>query len=155
MRISTIRLWLLFLFVASLILHFCIFTYTYFEKMIYAEDFEALTLLILAIYSIPLGVILGGFFAQGKQPEARAVPSAFYAAFVLSILWNALLIVRTMIFGFAKEDFVGDVADFLQNTSAGSSFLIAGALAFFFAKKSEDNQYAQGKSTKEQNNTTS
>ena len=139
MRVSTIRLWLLFLFVASLISLFCIFAYTYFMEIIYAEDFEALTLQILAIYSIPLAVILGAFFAQGKQPEARAVPSAFYAAFVLSILWNALLIVRTLIFGFAKEDFVGDLADFLQNTSAASSFLIAGALAFFFTKKSEEN----------------
>lgn len=148
MRIKTVRLWLLFLFVASLVAHFGVFAYTYFTEAIYADNFEGLTLQILAIYSIPLGVILGAFFGQGDQKEACADPSAFYAAFALSILWNGLLLVRTFVFGFAEEDLVGDLTGFLQNTSAASMFLIAGALAFFFAKKGIYDESAKDGSTK-------
>ena len=147
MRINTVRLWLLFLFVASLAVHFGVFAYTYFNELIYADDFEDLTLHILAIYSIPLGVILGAFFGQGDQKEACANPSAFYAAFALSIFWNGLLLVRTFVFGFAEEDLVGDLTGFQQNTSAASMFLIAGALAFFFAKKGTDDEPAKDSST--------
>jgi hypothetical protein len=134
MRVTAVRLRLLLLFVGSLVLHFCICACSYLKGMMYAEDFESLTLQILAIYSIPLGVILGAFFAQGKLPVPSG-SSAFHAAFVLSFLWNALLIVRSLIFLFGKEDFVGDFTSFLQKASAASSFLIAGVLSFFFAKK--------------------
>jgi hypothetical protein len=145
MRISTGRLWLLLLFVVSFIVHFAIFAITYFAADIYAEDFEALTLNILTIYSIPLGVILGGFFAQGNQGDTRVTPAVFYAAFALSVLWNGLLLIRTGVFGFAEEDFVGDLVGFLNTTSAASSFLIAGALAFFFADKGLADENSQTK----------
>lgn len=143
MRVNSVRLWLLSLFVASLILHFVVFAYTYLAEAIYAEDLQSLTLEILAIYSIPLGVILGAFFGQGDQRDTKVVPSAFYVAFALSVVWNGLLFARTLVFGFAKEDFVGDLVTFLQSTSAASSFLIAGVLAFFFSKKGVADEYSQ------------
>jgi hypothetical protein len=137
MRIKTVRLWLLFLFVASLVAHYGAFAYIYLTKAIDAPNLEVLILQILAIYSIPLSVILGALFGQDDQKEMCANPSAFYAAFVLSILWNGLLLGRTFVFvcGFAEDEHVGDLTGFLQNTSAASMFLITGALAFFFAKK--------------------
>jgi hypothetical protein len=58
----------------------------------------------------------------------------------LAGIWNLLLFWRCISFGAAafnpnSEDNIEHLSSYLQSISSASSFLVTGALAFFFAKK--------------------
>jgi hypothetical protein len=103
----------------------------------WAEDFEKLLLRVLAIYSAPLGVVLGGMFAQPKTSLAAPPPALAWSALALAVLWNLLLVWRTISFSIAGEDSATDLMKYLDSVAAGSSFLVAGVIAFFFGKGTE------------------
>jgi hypothetical protein len=69
----------------------------YVRGAIYADMLKDIVVQLLAIYSMPLGAILGGVFAQRGSGDVPAPAQAFWVA--------------------------------------ASAFLVAGALAFYFAKK--------------------
>ena len=99
---------------------------------------------LLSIYSIHFAIILGSVFGKGGvSPQIRKAESdtvlAFRVAFALSVLWNLMLVWRTLQFGVhAFEPQSNDRSDllvtYLDAVAGASSFLIAGALAFFFGK---------------------
>lgn len=101
------------------------------------EDQQALVLKIIAVYSLHLSVILGGIFAQPKGRLEDPPDALAWTAIALAILWNALLIWRSITFVAAKQDSVQDLVRYLDGVSSASSFLVTGALAFFFTKGTE------------------
>jgi hypothetical protein len=137
------RVVLIAMFVGSLIVQALAVIITYSRATISNDDLTSLLLKLLAIYSVHLGVIFGGIFAQ-QQDASDGVPTppgtAFWLAVVLAAIWNLLLLWRCVAFGVAafnpdSEDNVDRLSSYLQNISSGSAFLVTGSLAFFFAKK--------------------
>ena len=89
---------------------------------------------ILIVYSIHLGVISGGIFGQGASEKKLTSPLAFNLAFIMSLIWNILLIWRCISFNFIETDTTDvDLAQYIDNIAPASSFLVSGALAYFFA----------------------
>jgi hypothetical protein len=104
------------------------------DKM-WPEEFRSLVIKLLAIYSVQLGVILGGIFAQPKASRAGASTKVVgWVALVLALLWNGLLILRATSFGLAEEDSTEELIKYLDGISAAGSFLVSGAITFFFGK---------------------
>jgi hypothetical protein len=107
--------------------------FTVAHKM-WPDELQSLVLKLLAIYSIHLSVILGGIFAQPSGPLEDPPLSLAWTAIVLAVLWNILLMWRSLSFSMATKDSVGDLIKYLEGIASSSSFLVTGALAFFFTK---------------------
>ena len=134
------RFGLLAIFVVCLFVQIIAFVTV--SQQMWPEDLEVLVLKILAIYSVHLTIILAGIFAQPKGPLDNPPPSITLTAFILSIFWNALLIWRSLAFAWARQDSVQYLTKYLEGVASASSFLVTGALAYFFAKS-----YAQSRAT--------
>ena len=126
-----IGLMYVFCFVIETLLAFKV----YGHAEINAEDLIPLLTKLFAIYSIPLGVIVGGVFAS-KGSTRRAAGPEIWGVFVLSIVWNGLLLVRYIIFAFGKQDSVLQLGAFLDVVSTAGGFLISGALAYLYGRNS-------------------
>jgi hypothetical protein len=134
-RLAAARFTLLAVFLAGLALGIAIIGTTYWRGAIYANHLQQLILAVLAIYSVPLATILGGIFGQRDDPDRPIASPAFAVALTVAAGWNLLLLARVMLFGLAGEDSVEDVIAYLDAVAAASSFLVVGALAFFFTRK--------------------
>ena len=135
MTMNQARFGLLVVFVFCLLLQLLAFL-SVGHKM-WPEELQALVLKILAIYSIHLTIILAGIFAQPKGSLVNPHTSVTWAALMLSLLWNALLIWRSFSFAWARQDSVQDLMKYLDGVASASSFLVTGALAFFFTRGTE------------------
>lgn len=122
-------------FVGGLTLQLLVFMLTYLRGEISAKDIVILIAKLLSIYSVQMAVILGGIFGQHKSGGRVASSVTFRIAFVLSVLWNLLLLWRSVSFYFAENDQATELVSYLDIVSGASSFLVAGALAYFFAKQ--------------------
>jgi hypothetical protein len=98
------------------------------------EEFQGLILKVLAIYSVQLGVVLGGIFAQPRTALADPPRGLAWSALLLAGLWNLLLVARSISFSFATEDSATDLMKYIDAIGSGGAFLVAGVLAFFFGK---------------------
>ncbi len=98
------------------------------------QELTMLYLKILAVYSVPLGVILGGVFARREHRQPSDSGTAFLIAMGLAIVWNLILVGRLFAFVWADTDSTASLIDYYDNVAKAGSFLIAGALAYFFAK---------------------
>ena len=98
-----------------------------------SADLQDLTLKLLGIYGVHIAVMTGGIFAQKKGRTQPCPLFPFWLALSLSLLWNLLLVWFTMAF-INSEGEVKGFADQIVAVSQASSFLVAGALAYFFAK---------------------
>ena len=128
-------------FLVSLVIQVGVVVATYVEGAIASKDLTSLLLKLLAIYSVHLAVIFGGIFAQTQTTNHVNVPTvSFWIATVVAAIWNLLLLWRSIAFGVAGfnvniEDSVLSFATYLDDVSKASSFLVVGALAFFFTKR--------------------
>jgi hypothetical protein len=98
------------------------------------EEFTASLLTLLKIYSVPLRL---SWAAPSRGGAGGASPAVCWAAILLAVSWNVLLVARTLAFGIATEDSVSDLIKYLEMVSAAASFLVAGMLAFFFGKSAK------------------
>lgn len=80
-----------------------------------------------------MAVILGGIFGKRKPAGTTAPGLPFRVALVLSALWNLLLLWRAVAFYFASDDRAANLITYWDTVAAASSFLVAGALAYFFS----------------------
>jgi hypothetical protein len=94
----------------------------------------ALITQLLSIYSVQLGVIIGGIFSQQLDPAQEAPRAAFWLAFSLSLVWNLLLLIRSISFALSAGDTVQHLRSYLKSVASAGSFLVAAAIAFFFTK---------------------
>jgi hypothetical protein len=106
----------------------------YLRGAIYADMLKDMVVQLLAIYSMPLGAIIGGVFGQRGSGDAPAPAQAFWLALAIALLWNALLVVRIVAFGVAREDDLALLTAYLKEVSAAAGFLVAGVLAYYFAR---------------------
>jgi hypothetical protein len=132
MKFSVAQFCILSVFVVSLLLALCLVGFSYGKNAIYAEDLRELTVRFLAIYSVPLGLIVSGIFAKSDSSKGVAPGRAFWTAIALAAIWNALILGRTLLFTFAAEDQVSSLVDFISGVAAASSFLTVAALTYFF-----------------------
>jgi hypothetical protein len=130
------RFGLMGLFIASLVLQ--VGTIFHVRGRVWPEEFQALLLKIFAIYSVQLGVVLGGIFAQPKTQLANPPRALAWSALLLTAVWNILLVARTISFSFATQDSASDLMKYFDAIGSGSSFLVAGVLVFFFGKATDD-----------------
>lgn len=107
----------------------------YVRGAIYADDLQHLLVRLLTIYSVPLGVIIGGIFAHDSRAPERLVGTPFWAALVMASAWNLLLMFRTIVFMLSAEDSMASLAAYFDAVSAAGLFLVGGALAYFFARR--------------------
>jgi hypothetical protein len=137
MKFSVAQLWILSVFVASLLLELCLVGGSYARNAIYPQDLRDLAIRFLAIYSVPLGLIISGIFAKSDSSERVAPSRAFWTAIALAAIWNALILGRTLLFTFASEDQVSTLVDFISGVAAASSFLTVAALTYFFTTSND------------------
>jgi hypothetical protein len=129
---------ILLVFVLSLLAVLSLVSVSYARKAIYSQDLRDLVVRFLAIYSIPLGVIIPGIFGKVSSRGRLAPPRAFWTAVALALIWNLLLMGRTVFFTFAAEDQVSSLLDFINTVATASSFLTVGALSYFFASDPDE-----------------
>jgi hypothetical protein len=104
------------------------------HSTMWPEDYQSVLLKLLHIYSVPLGVATGGILATSKSKDGFVDGSLVWISLGLVLLWNGIFVTRTLAFCFSAHDSAKDMMGFYQEISTGSSFLIAGVLAFFFGK---------------------
>lgn len=122
-----------FLFFLSI--HFGMIILAYYRGAIYPNDVIKLLLQVLSLYSVPLGIILGGIFGKGLTPKTGTPIMAYLLALILAILWNLILVWRSVTFGIADQDSTIDLLSYLDSISSASTFLVAGALSYFFTSE--------------------
>jgi hypothetical protein len=135
MTMARVRSTLFIMFLASLALQVIAFFFVRYKM--WPEDFQALILRILTIYSVPLAVVLGGIAAQPRDGLAAAPLLPGWAAIVLTALWNLLLIGRSLGFVLAEQDSVASAVSYLDAVASSSSFLVAGVITAFFAVRQD------------------
>lgn len=145
MTVTRARVVLVSLFLISLIVQAVAIIITYSEEAISNKDLSSLITKLLSVYAVHLAVIFGGIFAQQRNASqkgrsARVPGLAFWLAIVLAVIWNLLLVWRSVVFGMAafdvsSEDNVGHLSNYMDTIASSGSFLVAGALTFFFSKR--------------------
>jgi hypothetical protein len=129
------RIGLVTVFLAGFVIQAAAIISTSLREQITSRETQDLLLKLLAAYSVHLGVILGGIFGQAKTRTTRVSPAPFWLAFGLALLWNGLFVWRALAFALLPVDSVKAFATYMESMAASSSFLVAGALAYFFASK--------------------
>jgi WD40 repeat protein len=124
---------LLGIFTGSLAVHVTAFLAV--SRAMWPEDLQQILLTLLAVYSVPLAVILGGLFGRRRQLLKAPPPGLAWTAILLAGGWNSLLLWRSISFSVAGQDSPAQVITYMNAISAAASFLVAGMLAFFFASK--------------------
>jgi hypothetical protein len=100
---------------------------------IFADQRTAMVLKLLKIYSVPLGVILGGIFARRGRATSGTGRFQSLAATAVVLLWNLTLLGRIIVFAVSKNDDIADVLSFIDQVASSSAFLITAVLAYYFA----------------------
>lgn len=147
MTYSRARIALIILFIGALVVQVSAVLLTYSKGLITDDDLVNVLLKMLAIYGVHLTVIIAGIIAQVQDERVkprpqRVPPTAFWVALTLALLWNLLLVWRSVKFGLAaydenSEDNIELFTNFIEKIAAGGSFLVAGFLTFFFAKREQ------------------
>ena len=125
---------LLSIFAGALVIECIAMSVAGYRGVIYSSDVTNLIVKLLAVYSVHFAVMIGGIFATTRRSAARPTALARGIAFALASIWNLLLLVRIVAFAAADTDSIVELDRYLTLISAGGSFLVAGMLAYFFAK---------------------
>jgi hypothetical protein len=142
MTVVRSRVVLIAVFALCLVVQVIVVMLAYSKGAIASGDLISLLTKLLAIYGVHFAVIIGGILAQHQNAQPAQVSAiAFWLAVALSLIWNLLLVWRSVIFGMAAydvniEDSVTRLLSYLDSISSAGSWLVAGALAFFFTKRS-------------------
>src|SRR5271169_2037411 len=109
MKFSVAQVRILSVFIASLLVGLSLLGVSFAKNAIYSQDLRDLAVRFLAIYSVPLGVIISGIFAKSDSSDRLAPRLAFWTAIALAVIWNALILGRTLLFTFTSEDQVSSL----------------------------------------------
>lgn len=136
MTITKARSVLLSIFVISFLLITLLIIIPFIKGEYGSESLLTLVKKILVVYSVHFGVIAGGIF--GKENPKRTLTSglSFRLAFVMALIWNILLVWRCVAFTFIETDTTDEeIVNYIDTIAPASSFLISGALVFFFTNQ--------------------
>jgi hypothetical protein len=141
MTIGRTRTILTTAFVACLAIGLAIVLIAYAKGLISSGELGSLLTVLLGAYSVHLGVILGGVYGDDKPRGGFAAGLTGQIAVAVALLWNLILLGLLLIYAMAVFDpghddpsTTKDLIANLQLAATASSFLVAGALAFFFAR---------------------
>ncbi|HEY2168981.1 MAG TPA: hypothetical protein VGJ30_05105 [Candidatus Angelobacter sp.] len=139
MTLAYARISIAAIFVGSLVVQIFAVFYCIWQKTIYWPDVTSFLIKLFEIYSVHFAVILAGTFVhlRGKATTGRRASGIFWLAASLSSVWNLLLVGRTVGFVLSSQDSIDDLERDLTAISSAGSFLVAGALTYFFSKSSE------------------
>ena len=136
MKFSKARIILLCIFLLFLILQMIFIMGTFIKKEISSADALNAIIKIVGIYSVPFAIILVGIFSQKNLSEKQTPKHVFWIALSLAIIWNVILAFRSTIFFLAPEDDINELLTHLNRLGGQTtSWLIAGAFSYFFAKR--------------------
>ena len=131
------QIWILSIFMISLLLQLFLIAVDYGRNAIYPDDLRNLVVRFLAIYSVPLGVVISGIFAKSAPSTQLAPKRAFWVAISLAAVWNLLIVGRTLLFTISATDKVNALVEYVDAVVATSSFLTVAALTYFFTTDQE------------------
>lgn len=135
MTISLARGILLSIFIISFIGASGSIVQVFMKGKIYSDSMGTMLLKLLSVYSAPLAVIMGGIFGQ-RHTQIKSVHTiAFWSAFILSAIWNILVVGRFLLFTLTADDTIGALTSYLNAVVPSSYFLVMGCLSYFFAKR--------------------
>lgn len=101
-----------------------------------SESLLNLTKKVLVTYSVHFGVIAGGIFGQESSEKMLASVIPFRLALVMALIWNILLAWRCIAFTFVEANTTDEeLGNYIDAIAPASSFLVSGALAFFFTNQ--------------------
>jgi hypothetical protein len=121
----------------SLAIHVVAVVTVFSKGGIYPDDLTSMLGKIAATFGAPLAVIVGGLVgARGKHLTV----GAFVAALLCAIVWNAILLVRTLLFAHASEDSISEWSRYFEVAGAGFGSLVSGPLSYFFARSPTEGQ---------------
>lgn len=126
--------WLILVFIGGFAISAAMTGLAYARGAIYADTLKDIVVRLLVTYAMPLGTIVGGVYGQRDAVGAPSSAQAFWVALIVALLWNLLLVVRIVVFGFAKEDDAAALIAYFNDVSTASVFLVTGTLAFYFAR---------------------
>jgi len=130
MTIARVRVTLFWVFIVFLVVQLAAVVLTYIKGEVYADELLSPLGKLIAIYSVPFAVILGGVFGQRRAKKAQS--SVFWIAFCLTLVWNLILAWRSIAFALMKEDSEAELSKYLDAMAIYSSSLIAGLLSYLF-----------------------
>ncbi len=136
MTVNQARLSLVVVFLASLMAQATAFFNV--SQYMWPEEMQALILKLLAVYSVPLGVIAGGMFAQSGMRNVKPETATAVAAILMAVAWNLLLVGRSLSFVISRQDSVADLIKYLGMVADYGSFLVVAALAYFFSRNAKE-----------------
>jgi hypothetical protein len=135
MTIIKARIALLCAFMIAFAIQISAFVFAYLGGRIYSDEVQALVLLLTKIYSVPLAVVIAGLFTEKNNRRKATHRPLFGIALVLCLVWNVLLLWRSLVFGFGRAGTDVELTDYLNTITSASSWLIAGVLSFFFVRE--------------------
>jgi hypothetical protein len=128
-------------FLAGLLCNSAAVLITYARGSIFADDLRTMLERLLAVYSGPLAIVIAGFFGQ-EAPDQKPVTSNFWLAIVVSVIWNMFLLwggiglLASSLGSQPKESAIDDFLSYISTISSSATFLVSGALTYFFVKRS-------------------
>jgi hypothetical protein len=109
-----------------------------FGGIIYVKNLAEILVALVAAYSPNLALLLGALKAESETKE-QAAKDSFRVAVISIVLWNLLLVARTVWFASTawtqSEDSVTSVVEFWAVVGGTASIFVTGPLAFYLAKK--------------------
>jgi hypothetical protein len=122
---------IIFIFLLSLVAHIAIQVAMWIHGAIYEENVREATLKILIIYSVPLAALLGPLFKKQNRASQRIPGTTYIVALSMSVIWNLLLVYRSVMFATQNDDQESTLFKYLDDVSAASTFLVIGVLSYF------------------------
>jgi hypothetical protein len=135
MTFEKLRNRILQIFIGFLIIHMICIIVPYFRGEMYSQEFIAIISKLLAIFGVHFAIIIGGIFGLQDEAYKKVSKNLAQVSLLLIILWNILLVWRSISFIISQDDPVKDLSSYLETVSAASSFLIAGVLTYLFTKR--------------------
>lgn len=130
MNFTNAKIKLSWVFGMGLLLHFSIYLFSIIIGKVHTSEFSPLMLSVLKVYAVPGAFVFSiKLFEKGNR---KVKPSVFWLIFLVSLLWNCILIYEPVLLPFQKTK-VEEVQEYQRTISEYSSFLIAGFLAYFFS----------------------
>jgi len=106
----------------------------YSRREYFAEDLQTLIAQVLAQFSGPLSVVAGSFFAlRGVSRRTPVAHASFWLALACVTLWSVLIAGRAAAFIAYSNEAPVVMTNWLTQVVTAASFLLTGALTYFFA----------------------
>ncbi len=139
-RMQRAQIGIAVVFIAGMFLNVVAVLIAYVHHAIYFENVKDLLITLLAVYSGPLAIVFAGVFAKRGVALRRPALTTFWFAVCVSIAWNLFLVggsvglVAAAFGNSAKEGAVEEFTSYLRTISSSATFMVSGALTYFFAR---------------------